>query len=73
MAVTIFLLQSCATIVKGTSQKIPVTSAPIGAKVLVDGTEMGTTPRLEITEIDAARLRDLKWLRIRTAAALDRY
>jgi len=179
LAAAVFLLQSCATIVKGTSQKIPVTSAPIGAKVLVDGTEMGTTPlmlklnkkkpgviriekegfnpheirlvrrrshaawfilgniglaflvgmsvgartesdaeaalagtslilggipifmlldsglggrhalfptsldivltpagvepRLDVTEIDGARLRDVKWLRIMTAAALDRY
>ncbi len=38
------ILQSCATIVKGTRQKIPVTSAPIGARVLVDGKDMGRTP-----------------------------
>jgi hypothetical protein len=44
LAASLFLLQSCATIVQGTSQKIPVTSAPIGARVLVDGKDMGTTP-----------------------------
>jgi hypothetical protein len=44
LAAALFLLQSCATIVQGTSQKIPVTSAPIGARVLVDGKDMGTTP-----------------------------
>ena len=44
LAAAVFLLQSCATVVKGTSQKIPVTSAPIGARVLVDGKDMGTTP-----------------------------
>ena len=44
LAAALFLLQSCATIVQGTSQKIPVTSAPIGARVLVDGKDIGTTP-----------------------------
>jgi len=39
-----FLFQSCATILRGTSQKIPVTSSPIGAKIIVDGKEVGTTP-----------------------------
>jgi predicted small secreted protein len=38
------LLQGCATVVRGTSQKIPVTSAPSGAKVLVNGKDAGTTP-----------------------------
>ena len=41
---TIFLFQNCATITKGTSQKIPVTSNPIGAKIIVDGEEAGNTP-----------------------------
>jgi len=40
----IFLFQSCATIIRGTSQKIPVTSNPIGAKIIVDGIEIGNTP-----------------------------
>jgi uncharacterized protein YceK len=40
------LLEGCATVVRGTSQKIPVTSAPAGARVFVDGKEAGTTPFL---------------------------
>lgn len=39
-----FFLHSCATVVRGTSQKIPVTSTPVGARVLVDGKDAGTTP-----------------------------
>jgi len=39
-----FLLQNCATITKGTSRKVPVTSTPMGAKVIVDGKDKGTTP-----------------------------
>jgi hypothetical protein len=34
----------CATIMHGTSQELSVASAPTGARVLVDGTEMGRTP-----------------------------
>jgi len=44
LAAAVFFLQSCATIVQGPSQKIPVTSAPMGARVFVDGKDMGTTP-----------------------------
>ena len=44
LAAALFLLQSCATIVRGTTQKIPVTSVPIGAKVIVDGKDVGTAP-----------------------------
>jgi hypothetical protein len=40
------LLQGCATLVRGTSQKVPVTSAPAGARVLVDGKDAGLTPLL---------------------------
>ncbi len=41
-----FLLQNCATIIKlgSTNQKVPVTSNPIGARIIVDGKEMGYTP-----------------------------
>lgn len=35
---------SCATIVNGTTQKIPVSSDPIGASVFVDGVPVGYTP-----------------------------
>jgi hypothetical protein len=39
-----FLLQSCATMTRGTSQEIPVTSHPAGARVIVDGHDLGVTP-----------------------------
>jgi hypothetical protein len=42
--ITVFLLQNCATIIRGTSQNIPVTSNPIGAKITVNGEELGYTP-----------------------------
>jgi hypothetical protein len=42
---TVALLTSgCATIVKGTTQDIPVASDPAGARIAVDGMPMGTTP-----------------------------
>lgn len=41
---SVFLFQSCATIIRGTSQNIPVTSYPEGAKIIVDGKEMGYAP-----------------------------
>ncbi len=34
----------CATIIGGTSQRIPMTSSPSGAKIFVNGQEMGATP-----------------------------
>jgi hypothetical protein len=37
-------LSGCATIVKGTTQVIPVSSDPTGARVSVDGAASGTTP-----------------------------
>jgi len=41
---SVFLFQNCAIIIKGTSQKIPVTSNPAGAKIIVDGEEIGYAP-----------------------------
>jgi hypothetical protein len=41
----------CASIVNGTKQKVSFSSDPPGASVIVDGTEMGTTP----TEVELAR------------------
>ncbi len=41
----------CASIVNGTRQKVSFSSDPPGASVIVDGTEMGTTP----TEVALAR------------------
>lgn len=37
-------LNSCATIINGTSQQINITSTPIEAKVTIDGVEIGKTP-----------------------------
>jgi hypothetical protein len=34
----------CATVVKGTTQVVPVSSDPTGAQVSVDGVARGTTP-----------------------------
>jgi hypothetical protein len=39
-----FLFQGCARIITETSQKIPVTSNPPGAKIIVDGKEVGYAP-----------------------------
>ena len=44
LVTTVFLFQNCATFSRGTFQKIPVTSNPLGAKIIVDGEEMGYTP-----------------------------
>ena len=41
---SVFFFQNCATLIKGTSQKIPVTSSPSGAKIIVDGEEIGYAP-----------------------------
>ncbi|MBB6099324.1 hypothetical protein HNR42_002762 [Deinobacterium chartae] len=37
-------LSSCATIIKGTEQTVPVASTPEGAEVLVNGVSYGRTP-----------------------------
>jgi hypothetical protein len=49
-----FLITGCATIVKGTTQGIPITSEPTGADVVVDGMLVGTTP----TDVEMKRKRD---------------
>ena len=38
------ITSGCATIVKGTTQEIPVASDPTGARVAVNGSPAGTTP-----------------------------
>ena len=38
------LLGSCATILTGTTQRVTIDSTPPGAKIIVDGYMMGTTP-----------------------------
>ena len=44
LVLCVFLFQYCATIIRGTSQEIPVTSNPSGAKIVVDGEEKGYAP-----------------------------
>ncbi len=43
-AACVFLLQGCAVAVRGPNQEIPVTSHPSGAKIIVNGKNMGVTP-----------------------------
>ena len=43
-AALLLTLPACATIMQSASQEISVSSTPTGAKVLVDGTDMGKTP-----------------------------
>ena len=49
-----FLTTGCATIIKGTSQGVPISSDPSGADILVDGMLVGTTP----TDVELKRKRD---------------
>ncbi len=44
LMVVVLLLASCATIFKGSTQKVNFGSDPSGAKVYVNGQLMGTTP-----------------------------
>ncbi len=44
LVTSVFLFQSCATIMHGSSQKITITSNPSGAKIILDGEIMGITP-----------------------------
>lgn len=38
------LLSGCATIVKGTTQEIPIASDPTGVRIAINGSPAGTTP-----------------------------
>lgn len=38
------MFAACATVVKGSSQDVPISSDPAGAKVFVDSVPVGTTP-----------------------------
>ena len=49
-----FLTSGCASILKGTTQGIPISSDPSGADILVDGNLVGTTP----TDVEMKRKRD---------------
>jgi len=44
IVLSVLFLNSCATIINGTSQQINITSTPIDAKVTVDDHEVGKTP-----------------------------
>ena len=44
LAIILPLLAGCATLISGTEQKIPITSDPSGAEVIVDGNGTFTTP-----------------------------
>jgi uncharacterized protein YceK len=41
---TLFFTSGCATIMTGTTQKVPITSTPSGAVAKADGTLAGVTP-----------------------------
>jgi len=41
---SILLSPNCATVTRSSRQRIPVTSSPAGAKVIVNGVEQGVTP-----------------------------
>jgi hypothetical protein len=45
MAATAGLTQGCATLIKGSSQSIPVSSDPPAADILLDGKLVGQTPK----------------------------
>jgi hypothetical protein len=45
MAATAALTQGCATLIKGSSQSIPVSSDPPAADILLDGKLVGQTPK----------------------------
>lgn len=44
IVLSVLFLNSCATIINGSSQQINITSTPIDAKVTVDDHEVGKTP-----------------------------
>lgn len=60
MVASTLLFQSCMTILHRPSQKIPVTSNPMGAKIIVDGKEMGSTPL--ILKLERKRNHDI-WIK----------
>ena len=44
LILSVFFLQNCMTIFRGSSQSVPITSDPTGATIIVDGKERGQTP-----------------------------
>ncbi|MGZ5439786.1 MAG: PEGA domain-containing protein [Candidatus Aminicenantales bacterium] len=41
---SVLLVPGCATLTRKSAQRIPVTSVPVGATVIVNGVEQGVTP-----------------------------
>jgi len=41
---TLFTLNSCASIMHGSSQEVPINSTPSGANVFINGQDIGVTP-----------------------------
>jgi uncharacterized protein YceK len=50
----VLLLSGCTTVIKGTTQTVPVNSDPSGAEIVVNNRTVGTTP----AEIELKRKRD---------------
>ncbi len=44
--ISTFLFTNCATILNGTDQEVFVNSSPKGAKIIYNGFDVGTTPKL---------------------------
>ena len=44
--ISLVTMQSCATVFTGTTDKVHITSHPEGAKIQINGIDMGTTPAL---------------------------
>lgn len=56
LGVALLLSAGCATIVKGTTAKIPVASEPTAADVLVDGNLVGQTPATVVLKKSSSHL-----------------
>lgn len=54
LSILFILTTGCATVIKGTSQSVPVSSDPLGADILVDGMLVATTP----ADVELKRKRD---------------
>jgi hypothetical protein len=51
-------LSGCATVVNGKTQEVTVSSDPLGAAILVDGVNVGTTPAaVNLTRADSHQVR----------------
>ena len=54
MLAVLMIISGCATVIKGTTQDIPISSDPSGAEIFIDGMLVGTTP----ASIEVKRKRD---------------